>query len=189
LKRAASIIAQALCVLAGAGLAHASGGGEEHGLPWGNYIYRVINLIVVVGLIWKFAGAKIKDLFKGRRSQIKRELDELEVRQADAEKKLKEVERSIANLEQEKQLILDEARRQGEDLKQAILGNAGREAELITAQARKSAEHEAKAARDSLRNEMADLIVAAATKIVQEKLSEKDHEKLVDDYLTKVVLN
>jgi F-type H+-transporting ATPase subunit b len=190
LKRAAGIIAQALFVLAAAGLAFASGGGEEpHGLPWGNYLYRVVNFIVVAFLIWKFAGAKIKDMFKGRRSQIKRDLDELEVRQGEAEKRLKDVERSIAGLEQEKQAILEEAKRQGEDLKRAIVEKANRDAELIKTQAKKSAEFEAKAALDGLRNEMADLIVAAATKIVQEKLSEKDHEKLVDDYLTKVVLN
>jgi len=33
------------------------------------------------------------------------------------------------------------------------------------------------------------MIVAAARKLVEEKLSDKGHEKLVDDYLTKVVLN
>jgi F-type H+-transporting ATPase subunit b len=33
------------------------------------------------------------------------------------------------------------------------------------------------------------MVVQAAEKIVQEKLSDADHDKLVDEYLTKVVLN
>jgi F-type H+-transporting ATPase subunit b len=36
---------------------------------------------------------------------------------------------------------------------------------------------------------MAELIVEAAEKILREKLTKEEHEKLVEDYLTKVVLN
>ncbi len=167
----------------------AAGHGESHALPWGNYIGRVINLIIVIGIIWYAAGKKIKVFFGGRRKQIKQDLEDLEARKNEAAKKLKDVEQSIANLSQEKQSILDEAKKQGDALKEAIIEKAKKDAIQLTEQAKRSAEFEAKAAVDDLRAQMADLVVEAAIKLVQDKLSDKDHEKLVDEYLTKVVLN
>lgn len=164
-------------------------GGEAHGVPWWNFIFRVVNFVLVLSILWWAAGKKIVGFFGGRRRQIKEDLDDLSARQAEAQKKLKDVERSIANLEQEKQAILDQAKTQGEALKAAIIAKAGHDAEAITAQAKRTAENEAKAALDKMRGEMAELVVEAAQKLVKSKLTEKDHDKLVDDYLTKVVLN
>ncbi len=154
-----------------------------------NYGLRIVNFIIFAGLLYKFAGAKIKEFFVGRRDQIKQDLDDLQTRQVEAEKKLKEVEASIANMAQEKQDILDGAKAQGEALKVAIIEKAQSDAEALKEQAKRTAANEAQAAIETIRGEMADLVVAAAEKIVAEKLSAEDHDKLVDDYLTKVVLN
>ncbi|MBU1249160.1 MAG: ATP synthase F0 subunit B [Proteobacteria bacterium] len=164
-------------------------GGEQHGVPWGNFILRVINFALFIGIIWWAAGKKIMAFFADRKTQISDELDDLAARQAGAEEKLKNVEQGIANLEQEKKSILDEAKAQGEALKAAIIEKGEKDAAALKEQATRTAANEAKAALDGIRAEMAELVVEAATKIVQEKLTEKDHDKLVDDYLTKVVLN
>ncbi len=190
MKRVQMILAVAVCILAGAAVAHASGhgGGVTEDQLW-NYAWRVLNFVVVVAILWKLAGSKIKDLLVGRQQEIKENLDDLAVRQADAEKKLKQVEQSIANLSQEKQAILDEAEKQGVALKAAIIEKAEQDAAQIREQAKKTAANEAAGAVEAIRAEVADLVVRAAEKIVQEKLSDADHDKLVDEYLTKVVLN
>lgn len=191
MKRVYVFFAVLVAALAMASVALASA--DEHALFTAanlkDYALRVVNFIIFAGLLYKFGGAKIKAFFVGRRDQIKQELDDLQTRQATAEKKLKEVEAGIANMAQEKKAILDEARVQGEAIKAAIIEKAHKDAEALKAQAKLTAANEAQAAIDSIRAEMADLVVAAAEKIVAEKLSAQDHEKLVDDYLTKVVLN
>lgn len=174
--------------------ASAGGGVELEGWFIDNYqleryFFRIINAIIFVAIIWWAAGSKIKDFFVGRRDGIKQELDDLTTRQAEAEKKLKEVESGIANMAQEKQAILDEATKQGEAIKEAIIAKAHKDAEALKEQAKRTASNEAQAAIESIRAEMADMVVGAAEKIVAEKLSAEDHDKLVDDYLTKVVLN
>nr|WP_041720359.1 ATP synthase F0 subunit B [Pseudodesulfovibrio piezophilus] len=185
-----------LTALAISSIAFANEGGGHHMAGWfledyqvERYIFRLINLALFLGIIWWLAGSKIKDFFVGRRDGIKLELDDLQTRQADAEKKLKEVEAGIANMAQEKQTILDEAKQQGEAIKEAIIAKAHKDAEALKEQAKRTASNEAQTAINSIRAEMADMVVAAAEKIVAEKLSADDHEKLVDDYLTKVVLN
>ncbi|WP_319779565.1 F0F1 ATP synthase subunit B [Maridesulfovibrio sp.] len=179
----------ALSVLLAAGAAYASGhGGEAHEIPWANFGWRVLNLILVLGVLYKFAGDKIAALFKGRQAGIKQELNDLQSRKEAAEKKLRDVESSIANLEQEKESILSEARTQGEAMKAAIIQKAEQTAEQIKAQATVSAEQEVNIALDEMRAEMADKVIEAAEKIVKSKLTKAQHETLVDEYLTKVVL-
>jgi len=188
LKRVQMILAVAVCILASTAAAQASGGHVTEDQLW-NYLWRVLNLVIVVGIIWKLAGSKIKELLVGRQQEIKENLENLQTRQSEAEKKLKEVERSIANLSAEKQAILDEAGKQGEALKAAIIEQAEQDAVHIREQAKKTAANEATGAVEAIRAEVAELVVQAAEKIVQEKLSDADHDKLVDEYLTKVVLN
>jgi F-type H+-transporting ATPase subunit b len=112
----------ALLVLAMAAVAWASAeGGEAHGLNWKDFGYRVVNFIIVVGIVWKLAGKKIGDFFRGRRVQIENQLSDLETRKVEAEKRLKTIETSIANLEVEKRQIMDEYRKQGEALRDSIV--------------------------------------------------------------------
>jgi len=179
-----------LTALAISSVAFASADGELfNSYAVGRYGFRIVNFIIFIGIIWYFAGAKIKDFFVGRRDGIKNELDDLQTRQADAEKKLREVEAGIANMAQEKQAILDQAKEQGEAIKEAIIAKAHKDAEALKDQAKRTASNEAQAAIETIRAELAEQVVAAAEKIVAEKLSAEDHDKLVDDYLTKVVLN
>ena len=154
-----------------------------------NFGLRVLNFVIFIGIIWYAAGKKIAAFFKGRRTQIRQDLDDLDVRRAGAEKSLKDVERRIANMEQERESILAEAREQGERLKTAIVEKAEKDAEALREQAKRTAENEAKSALDAMRAEMAELVVAEATEMLKKQLKAKDHEQLVDDYLTKVVLN
>jgi F-type H+-transporting ATPase subunit b len=191
LKLARSTALTLIGVLAFATLAYAEGG-EHHGVDaemLKNYAYRIVNFIIFIFLIYKFGGAKIAAIFTGRRAQIKKDLEDLTVRKTEAEKKLKDVETGIRNLEQEKAAILAEAQTQGEAIKAAIIEKAHKDAEAMKIQAAASAENEARAAFELVRAEIADQVIAEATKIVREKLTDKDHERLVDEYLTKVVLN
>lgn len=192
MKLARSTALSLIGVLAFATLAFAEGGGEGHGVDaemLKNYAFRIVNFVIFIFLIYKFGGAKIAAFFGGRRAQIKKDLEDLEIRKAEAEKRLKDVEAGIRNLEQEKAAILAEAKTQGEAIKVAIIEKAEKDAAAMKAQAATSAENEARAAFDRVRAEIADQVIAEATKIVREKLTEKDHERLVDEYLTKVVLN
>ena len=163
---------------------------EGHDAPnWKNLILRTINFALCVGLIWYAAGKKIATTFTGRKLSIENQLADLEERKDSSQKRLAEVERSIANLESEKAQILEDYRAQGESLKAAIVAAAEDQAARIKAQALITAEQEAKMAANALRVEMADKIIEAAQDLLAKKLTAKAQDKLVDDALGKVVLN
>ena len=69
---------------------------------------------------------------------------------------------------------------------QQILIDAHGEAELTLRQARTESDFMRKNARDDMRDEVANLSVELAGRILQREVSQDDHAKLVDEFLKKV---
>ena len=154
-----------------------------------NFAWRLLNIVVFIGILYKLVGTKAKTFFFGRRDGIRTELETLEARKIEAERHLTEIKKRIANLDAERQAILTESKAQAEQLKTAILAEAHKQAEQIREQALRAAENEGKAAVEQLRAALAEEIVAAAEALLQSKLDAAQHEKLINNSLTKVVLN
>lgn len=185
------LVATVAFVLGLATLAYASGDAEhaEHGLNWKDFLFRVVNFVLVFGVIAKLAGKKIVGFFRGRVTQIENQMADLDGRKAEAAKRLADIEASISNLAAEKKRIEDEYRQQGEKMRDAIIAAAEAKAVQIREQAVSAAAAETRAAVEKIRSEIADAVVESAKTMLQKKLTDKDQEKLVDEYLTKVVFN
>jgi F-type H+-transporting ATPase subunit b len=180
----------ALCVLLASALPAlaAAADGEAHG-SWGNTAWRVANLILFIAVIRHFFGKKIVAFFKGRSEGIATELAALESAKAEAARKLEEMEKRIAGLEQERLALMAEYRTQGENLRAAIIAGAEEEAKRIAAAAEATAENEIKAAIETVRAQLAEAVVAEAEKMLAERLTAREHTELVDKYLAKVVFH
>jgi len=175
-------------LLLSACVAYAAGDGGGHEHDWGNLALRVLTAIIFVGIIWKAAGSKLKNFFVGRRTSIIQEMDELDRLKKEAAAHLAEIDRRVANVEAECAALLEEGRVQAESLKTAILADAEKQAVQIVEQARRSAEQEVKAELESLRAALAEEIVTAMEESLRERLDANAHQKLIDNSLTKVVL-
>ncbi|MFP4070795.1 MAG: F0F1 ATP synthase subunit B [Desulfovibrionales bacterium] len=189
MKRLRLVGMVAAMLLLSVAVAWAAEGGEGGSGKLMDLVWRFVTFAIVVGLLWKLTASRLKEFFSGRTYQIKSELDDLETRKAEAEKRLKNVHASIANLEQERREILEGFEREGEKLKESIIAGAHEAAAKIREQAELTAAQEAKLAVEGLKAEMAEKIVQTAEQLIREKLSKDEHEKLVNEYLTKVVLN
>ena len=173
-----------------AAIAFASDGHDEGGQsPTTNLVWRVLNIALFVGILYKLVGQKIRAFFTGRRDGIRADLEKLEAGKKEAELRLAQVGQRIANLDAEREAILQESRAQAEQIKAAILAEARAQAEQIREQALRAAENEGKAAMEELRATLADEIAAAAEALLKSKLDDARHEKLINNSLTKVVLN
>lgn len=161
----------------------------EGGLPWDNFAWRVLNIIIFGYILWKFAGTKLAAFLTGRREGIRKDLDNLAERREEAKRKLADIEQSIVNLSAERQAILEESKVQAEAGKKAIIEEAERQAEQIIVTARRTAENEGRTILAEVRAAIADEIVDAAEKVLETKLDAARHTKLINNSLTKVVLN
>jgi len=154
-----------------------------------NFVWRLLNIAMFIGILYTLVGDKAKAFFTGRRAGIRTELENLEAGKKEAERHLAEIKQRIAHLDAERAAILKESKAQAEQIKDAILAEAHKQAEQIREQALRAAENEGKAAVEQLRAALADEIVAAAEALLTSKLDGARHEKLINNSLTKVVLN
>ena len=166
----------------------ASEGG--HDAPrWGDFGWRVANLVIFCAILWHFLGKMTVNYFRGRRQKISDGIDNLTQRREDAKASLADIERRIANLEAERAAILEESRQQAEALKADIIAKAQAQAQQIVAMAKVTAENEGHAIIQQIRATVADELVEATKKELIAALSEKGaHDRLIDNSLKKVVL-
>lgn len=182
------VVFAVLILLLASSTAFASTEGGHEPL-WGNFALRIVNLILFVGLCVFFFGKKIRSALQSRSTGIAKNISDLETRKAEAEVRLADVEKRIADLEEERGAILESYRKQGEELKSAIIAQAEKTALQITEQAKASADNEIAQAVASLRAKMADEIISAAEGKIKAKLTPEEQEKLMDKSLSRVVLN
>ena len=100
---------------------------------------------------------------------------------------LAEYDAKMAELDKESEALLAEYVKQGEDAKARILKEAEAAAERLKEQASKNIEHEFLQAKTELKAIIVEKALAKAEAIIKEKINSDDQEKLVDEYLEKVV--
>ncbi len=168
-----------------------SGGGEHgggHGGGWAvTDTYRVMNFAVLAIALFFILKKPVSQFLGDRIQSIQEQLDDLEVKKSEAEKKLAQYEEKLSTLSRESEKIIEQYKQQGIALKEKILEEASSAAEKLEEQARRTIEHEFKQARQQLESEVFEKAIAKAEEKLKKNITDQDHDKLVDEYLTKVV--
>ncbi|MCK8601134.1 F0F1 ATP synthase subunit B [Desulfoferrobacter suflitae] len=180
------LIAGLLLGLQGLALA-AEAGGHGHELNWKDFLFRVMNFAIMAAILIKLLKKPMAKYFASRREDIQKMLADLELKKQEAEQKCAEYKAKLAALEEETQKIVSEYVQEGEMERAKILEAAERQAAYIKEQADLSIQQEIKAAKDSLQKEVGELSVTAAEEILRKNMQSDDQERLVRDFMTKVV--
>jgi F-type H+-transporting ATPase subunit b len=167
----------------------ASGGGGEGGTKrWiSTDTFRVMNFAVLVIALVFILRKPLSQALASRITGIKEQLQDLEARKAEAEEKLAEYSDKLAQLEKEAEKIVDDYIKQGNEAKARILKEAESSAEKLRAQARRNIEHEFEQAKQKLQEEIFTSSLQKAEEIIKGKFSDEDQDRIVDEYLKKVV--
>ena len=163
-------------------------GGEGGSKGWvSTDTFRVMNFAVLAIVLVYLLRKPLSQALNSRIKVIKAELEDLEARKNEAEKKLAEYNEKLAQLEKEAEKILEDYIKQGHEAKQRILKEAEASAEKLKSQARRNIEHEFEQAKLKLQEEIFETSLEKAEEIIKNKISEDDQDRIVDEYLKKVV--
>ena len=149
--------------------------------------YRVMNFTVLAVGLFLVMRKPVSKALNARIKGIEEQLVELEAKKKEAEKQLAAYNEKFATLEAEADKLIDEYVRQGNEAKERILVEAQAAAEKLEEQARRNIEHEFKQTKLKLQEEVLVKALAKAEELIKNKISAQDHEKLVEEYLEKVV--
>jgi len=158
-------------------------GGSESIWSW---VFKFINFIVLAGILVKFAGKPLKEYLENRHRTIKSKLEEAEKMLREAEALRVEYEKKIAKLDEEVEAFKETVVAQAEKEKKKILDEAAYLASKIKEQAKLTYEQEAKEAIDKIKEEIARQTIEKAEKIVMEKLTKDDHNRMVGEFIEKL---
>ncbi len=175
--------------LSGIAMAASSEGGHGvvHNAWLGIDTAKVINFTVLIIALFFIAKKPVAEFFSSRAKGIEDEIKVLEHKKADAEKKLAEYQARFKNLDQESKKIVEEYIKQGEEAKVRILAEAEAQAIKLEAMAKRNIEQEFKSAKTKLQQEIAEKAMIKAEELIKASISPDDQDKLVDEYLKKVV--
>jgi len=170
----------------GGGGAH--GGGHGGAAQMKDFMWRCIDFAaLVLILVWAIKKADMKKSLADRRSGIEKALKEAEEAKAAAERKFAEYNTKLAQANKDIEELQANIRREGVAEKERIIAEAKAGAAKISEQARAAADQEVLKARAELRREAAHLAVQLAEGTLKEKIEKNDQDRLVGEYLTKVV--
>ncbi len=182
------LLALLICVLFAAAVPASSGGEGGGAKGWvSTDTYRVINFVVLAAVLAFVLRKPMSQALSSRTQGIKDQLAELEARKEEAERKLAEYNEKLAQLEKEAERIIADYIKQGNEAKARILKEAEAAAEKLKAQARRNIDHEFEQAKLKLEADIFEKALVEAEKIIKEKITAQDQDKIVDEYLEKVV--
>lgn len=153
------------------------------GINAANLIVQLLAFVLFVALFWKFALGPITRMLDTRQDRIR---DSIEAAQR--------VERELAETQARNEEVLAEARREAQTLiaraREVSDQNIARsreqaqvQADDMIAKAREAIAAETLQARNELRQEIADLAISAATKIVRANIDRDAQTRLIEEAL------
>ena len=159
---------------------------EEHAASVSELFFPLVNFLIFLYLIKRFALPWAKDHFKSRREGIAQSIREADEAKRRADTLAREYKNRLARLAEELRAIRDALRAEGEREKAKLLAEATEIAERIKTDADFLAEQETRLARQALRREIVDAARAAAEKIIQESFTAADQKRMVAEFLSEV---
>jgi F-type H+-transporting ATPase subunit b len=152
----------------------------------GSLIAEVIAFLIMLAILSRWVYPPIVRAAEARQRQVAEQLQAAEKARQEAEARLRDAEERLAEARSQAQEIIAGASRSGEQLRSELREKADEEARRLTEKARQDIEAERQRAIDSVRGEVAGLVVAATEKVIGESLDGERHRRLIDSAIAEV---
>ena len=152
----------------------------------GTVIVELVTFLVMMAILARWVYPEVVRLAEARQRAIAEQLKEAEKARAEAERSLKEAEAKLNDARRTAQSVIDAANKSGEQLRQELKAKADEEARRLRETAHKEIEAERLKAVQSVRAEVANLVVAATEKVIGETLDANKHKQLIDRAIQEV---
>lgn len=147
------------------------------------FIAMIFNFALLIALlIWKVRpGARA--FAEKRHTEIKSALDEAAKLRAEAQAQVEEYSRKVKEAEGEVEKLLSDIRTDALAEKQRIIASAEQQAEALKRDAEQRIAAEIERARRELEHDVVAAAIGIAEKLLREKTSTADHNKLIEGFL------
>lgn len=157
---------------------------DQLGINGWQLVVQLIAFLVFIWLLWKFAVGPIVNVLDQRQERIGESMAAAERMQAELKATQSRNEEVLLEARREAQDILSTARQNGEQMITRARDEANTQAETYLTRAQESLRQETEQARQQLRQEVADLAVLAAGRIIRKELDPEAQSRLIEETLS-----
>jgi len=152
-------------------------------LDYGQIVAQIIGFLMVLWIMKKFAWKPLLRVLDERKERIQSELAEAEKRRLDVEKLERQYEEKLRDIDAEARARVQEAVKSGQKIASEIKEEARGEIKDMLGRARDEIERDRAQALVELRDDVVNMAVKAAGKVLQENLDERKHRKVIADFV------
>jgi F-type H+-transporting ATPase subunit b len=159
---------------------------EGLGINLGYLISQIVNFVLLLVILRVFLYKPIVNMLDKRREKIRTDLEEAENARSQAEAAKQEYEKQVEEAREERRSILAQAREQADKMREETLDKARVEAQDLVAKTEDEMETLRRQALAGAQDEIVELAMAAAGKVVGEALDAKAHRRLIQEFIAEV---
>ena len=146
-------------------------------------IYTIINIIILVVLLRIFLWKPVLGIIEKRQQTIQADLDEAARKNQEAGEALAQYKASLSGARKESAALVEQAKTQAGETYDAILAQANAEAEAILVKARADAQAQKEQVLTEARDQVAELAILAAARLMGATVDEETDRRLLDQWL------
>lgn len=152
----------------------------------GLYIWTIITFLLLLYVLAKFAWKPLLKMLEDRENLIKSSLKDAEKAKLELESLTQESEAITAKARSEAQSILAESKSAADKVKEDTIAKAKDQAIKIRDDAKKQIEVEKDKAISDIKQEVVNLTLSVAEKLINKNLNDADNKSLIEESLKKV---
>ena len=149
----------------------------------GLFIWTILTFLILFFVLSKFAWRPLLEALESRENTIKSSLDDAEKAKQELESLNAETETIISEARSEAQSIRLEAKSAAEKVKADIIAQAGEDAKKLRDENEKQIQVEKDRAINEIRQEVVDLTLTVAERVIRKNLSKEENQDLIEDSL------
>ena len=154
-------------------------------VPW-TFIAQICNLFIQLYLIKRFLLKPINAVLEKRKEMASAEIKEAEKAKEEARAIKEEYEQNMAVAKEKANTLLANAQKSASLQSEEMIQEANKQAAAIKAKAESDIAQEKKKAVNELKGEIGGMAMEIAGKVIEREISEKDHENLIDEFISNV---
>jgi len=144
---------------------------------------HALGFLIFVWVLKKFAWGPLLGLMEERRAKIAGEFEEIDKQKAEVAQITADYEARMKEIDNERRAKMVEAVKEGKQMAADIKADAMNEIRALHEKAKTDLQRDVAKAKVQLRDEMIGLTMAAAQKVVREKMDDAKHRDLIGRYI------
>ena len=152
----------------------------------GLIFWTLVTFVILMLLLKKFVWGPIIAAVERREDSLKEMFDGAENAKNEAQQLLKRYEDQLAGARDEMNQLIEEGKARAGKAGDEIIGKASSEAEQLVERAKAEINRERQKAIEELKAQVVKISLAAAERLIERNLAEKDHRELIQQTISEI---